>query len=465
MLERLTVSQAEDGMKRAVIMVDVTRAGVELLTKRINRIISVHRVRELDENSLLFFDGPTSKGQAARPGDERARRAGREDPGTRHRRVRNCATTSTPTTGHDGSLETRWKLAVLAMFCCGWGGNQFTPLLLLYRRDGGYSAVTVDLFLGAYVIGLLPGLLLAGALSDRHGPQTGDGRGHHFVAARVTLMFGADGSGPLYAGRLATGFAVGVAMAVGTSWVKELSQAPLNPAADSGAGARRAALGLNLGFGLGAGVAGGLAQWAPWPMVLPYVVHVVLVVPLFLMRWCPETRTTPATGTLRSLLKVPAVSHRRFVRVVLPMAPWIFGSAGVAYAITPALFGDRVGSWGLAYATLLSVCCSSVLEIPRGCAPRWASRRLQLSAQFGTPGDGLRGAPSQLWPTPLLRWQRSRSSCPTLYRLPPIRLREQPRDARLMRSRRPPRSVSAVTRNGQNASGCSTTLMLPRRQS
>ena len=66
-------------------------------------------------------------------------------------------------------VKPAWKLAVPAMFCCGWGGNQFTPLLLLYRRDGGYSAVTVDLFLGAYVIGLVPGLLLAGALSDRHG--------------------------------------------------------------------------------------------------------------------------------------------------------------------------------------------------------------------------------------------------------------------------------------------------------
>jgi hypothetical protein len=38
------------------------------------------------------------------------------------------------------------------------------------------------------------------------------------------------------------------------------------------------------------------------------------------------------------------------------MAPWIFGSAGIAYAVTPTLVGDRVGSWGLAYATLLTVC-------------------------------------------------------------------------------------------------------------
>jgi hypothetical protein len=92
-------------------------------------------------------------------------------------------------------------------------------------------------------------------------------------------------------------------------------------------------------------------------MVLPYVVHAGLVLPaLVLLRAVPESRTQPATGGLWSLLKVPAVAHRRFIRVVLPMAPWIFGSAGIAYAVTPTLVGDRVGSWGLAYATLLTVC-------------------------------------------------------------------------------------------------------------
>jgi predicted MFS family arabinose efflux permease len=255
-------------------------------------------------------------------------------------------------------MRAGWKPVVLAMFCCGWGGNQFTPMLLLYRREGGYSTVTVDLFLGAYVVGLIPGLLLAGAFSDRHGrkPLMVVGTVLSLLSS-VTLMFGAASPAPLYLGRLATGFAVGIAMAVGTSWVKELSQPPHDLTADSGAGARRAALGLTLGFGLGAGVAGSLAQWGPWPLVLPYVVHAGLVLPaLVLLRGAPESRTRPATGSLWSLLRVPAVAHRRFLRVVLPMAPWIFGSAGIAYAVTPTLVGDRVGSWGLAYATLLTVC-------------------------------------------------------------------------------------------------------------
>ncbi|MGC4941836.1 MFS transporter [Kribbella sp. DT2] len=249
-----------------------------------------------------------------------------------------------------------WLPAVFAMFCCGWGGNQFTPLLLLYRRTGGYSTVEVDLFLGTYVVGLVPGLLVAGALSDRHGrkPLMLVGTALSVVSS-LFLMVGQTWA--LYGGRLLTGVAVGIAMAVGTSWVKELSQPPFDPAADVSAGARRAAMGLTLGFGLGAGVAGVLAQWGPHPTVTPYVVHVVLALAaLSLLRAVPESRTAPAAGSLWSLLKVPAVAHRRFLRVVLPMAPWVFGSAGIAYAVTPQLVGDRLGNWGLAYATLLTVC-------------------------------------------------------------------------------------------------------------
>jgi hypothetical protein len=164
-------------------------------------------------------------------------------------------------------------------------------------------------------------------------------------------------------------------MAVGTSWVKELSQSPFDPAADAGAGARRAAMGLTLGFGLGAGVAGALAQWGPRPTVTPYVVHAVLVVAaLALVRSVPESRTHPAPGNLWSLLKVPAAGHRRFLRVVLPMAPWVFGSAGIAYAVTPQLVGDRVGSWGLAYATLLTVCTLGTGALVQPLAKRLDSR-------------------------------------------------------------------------------------------
>ncbi|WP_320774314.1 MFS transporter [Streptomyces sp. CRN 30] len=254
-----------------------------------------------------------------------------------------------------------WRPVAAAMFVCGWGGNQFTPLLLMYRDQGGYSALSVDAFLGAYVVGLVPGLLLGGPLSDRRGRRPVLLLGTVASAlASVVLCFGTDGAWPIYAGRLLTGIAVGVAMSVGSSWVKELSTG-----AGPGLAARRAALCQTAGFALGAGVAGALAQWGPWPMVTPYIVHVLITVavPVLLLR-VPETRVAdaaagaPERGLLRGLLadlRVPAPARRRFRLVVLPMAPWVFGAAGLAYAVMPQLVRTRVGHWGLAYATALTV--------------------------------------------------------------------------------------------------------------
>lgn len=286
-----------------------------------------------------------------------------------------------PATATAAVRSRSWAVVAAAMFACGWGGNQFTPLLLMYRRLGGYSELSVDAFLGAYVVGLVPGLLLAGPLSDRRGrrPMLVAGTAAS-AAASLVLAFGTLGPWPIYAGRLLTGVAVGIAMAVGTSWVKELSTD-----ADPGIAARRASLCQTVGFGLGAGVAGALAQWGPMPMVTPYVVHIVLTVslPLLLLR-VPETRTSrPTTGNnglLRDLmndLRIPAAARTRFRRVVLPMAPWLFGAAGLAYAVMPQLVDAEVGRWALAYATGLTV-----LMLGSGAAVQPLSKRLSTNGRW-----------------------------------------------------------------------------------
>ncbi|MGI5158333.1 MFS transporter [Microbispora sp. CA-102843] len=287
-----------------------------------------------------------------------------------------------------------WRTVAAAMFACGWGGNQFTPLLLMYRRLGGYSTLSVDAFLGAYVVGLVPGLLLAGPISDRRGrrPVLVAGTVASAVASLV-LCFGGQSAWPIYAGRLITGFAVGIAMSVGSSWVKELSSG-----ADGGLAARRASLCQTAGFGLGAGVAGVLAQWGPWPMVTPYAVHLLLTaaIPVLLL-WVPETRPplAHATGSVRELLtalvndlRVPAPARRRFRLVVLPMAPWVFGAAGLAYAVMPQLVGFRVGDWGLAYATGLTV-----LTLGTGAAVQPVARWLHGDTGNGEAGTRTGRAP------------------------------------------------------------------------
>ncbi len=251
-----------------------------------------------------------------------------------------------------------WQLAAPALFVMAWGGNHFTPLLHMYESLGHYSALMADLFLGFYVVGLIPGLLVAGALSDRYGRKPLSVAGVAIgIAASILLGLGFSSEVMLSVGRLLAGLSVGVAMSVGTAWLKELSSAPFDRQADRTAGARRPALTLTIGFGLGAGVAGALAQWGPMPTLSPYLVHILLSL-LVLPRLLRAPETVPRFRSHRPFwqdLAVPLAGHRRFVRVIAPSAPWVFGAAAIAYAIMPKLVENQLGSLNLAFATLLTV--------------------------------------------------------------------------------------------------------------
>ncbi|MCZ4276958.1 MFS transporter [Rhodococcoides yunnanense] len=249
----------------------------------------------------------------------------------------------------------KWILVAAGMFAVAWGGNEFTPLLVMYRLEHGFSAVTVDTFLFAYVLGIVPALLICGPLSDRLGrrpvmlPATAVA-----AAGSILIALGPDTAALLFAGRVLSGIALGIGMAVGGSWIKELSA--LDPATADGTGARRAAMSLTAGFALGAGVAGVLAQWAPWPTHLAYAVHVIICIAAGIgMLSVAETRERAQQGRLIDDLKIPSAQHKRFLLIVLPLAPWVFGAASVAYAVLPSLMAERSGGYPIALSALMSV--------------------------------------------------------------------------------------------------------------
>ncbi|OWL96957.1 MFS transporter [Mycolicibacterium peregrinum] len=268
-----------------------------------------------------------------------------------------------------------WLAVAIAVFCIGWGGNQFTPLLIAYAQHSGYTRVDVDILLGAYVLGLIPGLLIASTLSDRHGRRNVMAAGVISAALGSLILAVGDywGFPALFVGRLFSGVAVGIAMAVGSAWIAELSRPPFDDDASVGAGARRASICLSLGFGVGPLCAGLLTVYAPLPLVLTYLVHAALCVPVLWAVWnrTVETRSRTTSGPFLDGLKVPAAGHRRFLHVVVPMAPWIFGSAAIAYAVVPALVADQLGSWALLYTVGLTV-----LTLGCGVAIQPVARRL-----------------------------------------------------------------------------------------
>lgn len=242
------------------------------------------------------------------------------------------------------------------MAAVGWGAQQFAPLLLLYQARLHLSATVIQATFGLYVFGLIPGMLLGGPVSDRYGRRRVMAPTLvASVAATALLLAGGAGVGWLFAGRLLAGVASGAAFSSGAAWIKELSAGGTG-GTGGGHGPRRLTVAMSVGFGLGPLVAGVLAQWAPEPTVLPYLPHLVLTAVAFpLVLRTPETRTGRTGGSLLGRLRIPALRGRRFRRVVVPLAPWVFGSASVALAYLPGVVRSRLGGHALIFSAVVTL--------------------------------------------------------------------------------------------------------------
>jgi hypothetical protein len=235
----------------------------------------------------------------------------------------------------------------------GWGSNQFTPMLLVYHARLGLSTATLEALFAAYAVGLIPGLLVAGRWSDRHGRRAvGLSAAAISLLASVSLMAGSGALALLFVGRLLAGVSSGAAFGVGTAWLRETSLPPFGDV-DHAAVARRAAIAMTLGFAIGPLVAGLLAQWAPAPRVVPYMPHVVLMLAVLLgLRDIPET-VQPHAGPIE-VIRLPRRSARRFRRLVVPIAPWVFAGPAIAFALLPSVVGTGRSADGIALTAAIT---------------------------------------------------------------------------------------------------------------
>ncbi|MDA3627378.1 MFS transporter [Saccharopolyspora sp. WRP15-2] len=172
--------------------------------------------------------------------------------------------------------ETRWKFwaCAYALLILLTGTNLPTPLYRGYQQQFGFSPLVTTLIFAAYVAALIPSLLVAGPLSDAVG------RRRVLLPAVATAVLGslifalASGTAWLFAARVLQGLSLGFASGTLTAVLAELE-----PTGNR----RRAALVSTVasvgGLGLGPVLAGLLAEYAPAPHVLPFVVEIVLLVP------------------------------------------------------------------------------------------------------------------------------------------------------------------------------------------
>lgn len=221
-----------------------------------------------------------------------------------------------------------WARVALAMFAVGWGANQFSTMLIVYRHALRLGPSPIAGLFAIYAAALIPGLLFGGPASDRLGRRAVV---VPFTAlsplATLILVLGHDSLAALAAGRALAGLCSGTVFGAATAWVRDISQG-------SALSARRTALALSAGFGLGPVVAGLLAQWAPGPLVVPYLPHLAIgAVALLLLLPTPDSRPHPAAPAHRG---VPAAFRSRaFWLAVAPAAPVVFGSVSVAIVVLP----------------------------------------------------------------------------------------------------------------------------------
>lgn len=219
------------------------------------------------------------------------------------------------------------------------GTNVPTPLLLVYRDTLGLSPGVLTAVFGVYAAGLVPAIFFAGPLSDRLGRRRVVLPLMVAAAAVSLLLVLAASSLPLlFLGRFLQGAVSGAVFSVGSAWVGELSAA-----AGVGAAGRRAAVAMTAGFSLGPLVAGILAQYAPLPTTLPYLVHVALIgFGLRAARSLPETVTL---GRPRSQTRGPlvlAADRGTLLTVLLPLAVCVYAFPSVVISAVPLLVETSV---------------------------------------------------------------------------------------------------------------------------
>ncbi|MFD5428009.1 MFS transporter [Streptomyces sp. NPDC127084] len=275
--------------------------------------------------------------------------------------------------GGTGGVRRPGYPAAAAVFAVGMAGTTLpTPLYGLYQEQIGFSELMVTVVFAVYAIAVITALLVAGNYSDEVGRRPVILCAMVLSAASAGCFLLEHGLPLLFAGRLLSGFAAGLLSGAATAAVIELA------GPERRARAAFAATAANMG-GLGCGplLSGVLAEYTPWPLVLPFLVHLGLVAVAGVITWLlPETvEHTRRWPPLRPQgIRVPP----EVTGVFPPAAAAAFAGfalLGLFTAVAPSFAAQTLGVRNLAVsgAVVFSVFLASTLG--QGLTGKFGARR------------------------------------------------------------------------------------------
>jgi MFS family permease len=242
-------------------------------------------------------------------------------------------------TGELSRKSAVWPVAADIAVMFG-GSTLLTPLYVIYQQQFGFTKITLTLVYAAYVVGNLVALFLFGGISDRIGRRAASLPALAAACVATLLYLSATSIIWLFLARTLTGIAVGIASGTATAWLAELYGE--NQRARATVMATTANF---VGISLGALVAGVLAQYAPWPLHLSFIVYLAAVIAVMVLIWrTPET--VARRGELGEVSLKPQIGLPRDIRVafIAPAATAfsIFALVGFYAALAPTLLVESL---------------------------------------------------------------------------------------------------------------------------
>lgn len=275
------------------------------------------------------------------------------------------------------------RLAVL-LLAVATGTNVPTPLLLVYRDRLAMTDTSLTALFGIYALGLMLALAVAGRAADRFGRRRVVLPAAICAAiASALFLVVADNEPLLFLIRFLQGAASGTVFSVGSAWLVETATRRGDTA-----GPRTAAVAMTGGFAIGPAYAGVIGEWGPWPLVLPYLIHVVIALLAILSARSvaetldrrPSTSGAPARGALR-----PG-AWRTGLLVVAPLAVCVYAFPASTIAAVPILVGFPVAP--VALTGLLAGLTLGAGALAAPLQGRFGTRAAPVAAACGVLGFG-----------------------------------------------------------------------------
>lgn len=262
------------------------------------------------------------------------------------------------------------------------GGTIPTPLYPVYEQDFHFSPTTITVIFAVYAVGVLAGLILCARASDTIGRRPIILIGMAVAALSSVVFIVSTGVETLLVGRVLSGLSVGLVTSTATAALTEIEPTASRERA-SGVAAT-----INLvGLASGPLLAGALAQYAPSPTVLVFLVDIALLVPAALViLWAPET--APGLGR-RAGWRLPRFSLPQELRPVFVRASMAalagFAVVGLFSALAGALVVSTLAVTNLAVvgvAVFLLFATAALAQLLWARARWWSPMSSGLIALF-----------------------------------------------------------------------------------